>query len=164
MTLSTCAVWKELYCSKLMAIITSQELRGSPAHFSHGSLASRWTGCCTVFAWVAAMYALILWTSRVYAVLIFINFTFVKILIFGFISFTWPIKLPLTHLDDSFTILRFAYILFIVSDAQSNYWHPVSVRHKPVPRLLFDVWWLPGDKRHLLGKAYDMLPCPRAQL
>lgn len=38
---STCAVLKELYCSKLMATITSQELRGRPAHFSHGSLASR---------------------------------------------------------------------------------------------------------------------------
>lgn len=60
----TCAVLKELYCSKLMAMMTSQELRGRPAHFSHGSLASRWTGCCTVFALVASMYALILQAQR----------------------------------------------------------------------------------------------------
>lgn len=40
----------------------SQEFLESPAHFSHGSLASRCTGCSTVCMWVAAIYALMLQT------------------------------------------------------------------------------------------------------
>ncbi|TMS15073.1 39S ribosomal protein L12, mitochondrial [Larimichthys crocea] len=38
------------------------------------------------------------------------------------------------------------------------------LQHKPVQRLFIDVGWLPGNKGHLLGKAYDMLPSTRAQL
>lgn len=56
----TCPVLKELYCSRLTAIITSQELRETPAHLSQGSLASSRTGCSTVFTWVAAIYAFML--------------------------------------------------------------------------------------------------------
>lgn len=45
-------------------MMTSQEFLERPAHFSHDSLASRCTGCSTVFVWVAAIYALMLQTRK----------------------------------------------------------------------------------------------------
>lgn len=148
-TRPTCAVLKELYCSKLMATITSQELRGMPAHFSHGSLASRWTGWRIVFAWVAAMYALILLTEVMQTVILYFCFKFSSIILT-----VWVGKCTTCC----------PWSLMSLMHKRQHYPKSFSCRHKPVPRLLFDVWWLPGDKCHLLGKSYYMLPSSRAQL